>query len=214
MAARRSPWLPVASTSTRRRGTVSMSMMSRVSGKLSRTSAARAVLSMVFIARPRTTGVRPAARPASARVFRRATFEAKVVATTRPSASCISWPIGSISVASERPGWRLKTFVELTGEHADARRRRARASLAVSNGSPTSGVGSDLKSALWKIRPAGVSMTRAELSGIEWAIGKKPTLNGPACTACGQGPTWRTASVGWPARSIFDLASAAVKRRA
>ena len=57
-------------------------------------------------------------------------------------------------------------------------------------------------------------MTSAELSGIECEIGRKPTVNGPACTTCGQGASWRTASVGWPARSIFDLASAAVKRRA
>ena len=58
---------------------------------------------MVFIARPSTTTSRPAALPACASVRSRATFEAKVVATTIPSAACISWPIGSISEASERP---------------------------------------------------------------------------------------------------------------
>ena len=107
----------------------------------------------------------------------------------------------------------MKTFVESQASTFTPSSPSPRRACA-SNGSPTSGVGSDLKSALWKTRPAGVSMTSAELSGIECAIGRKPTLKGPAWTTCGQGASCRTASVGWPARSIFDLASAAVKRRA
>ena len=112
LAARRSPWLPVASTSRLPRGTVSMSSTSRTGGNPSSTSAACAVFSIVFIARPSTTTCRPAACPASASVFSRATFEAKVVATTSPSVARISAPTGSVSVASERPGWTLKTLVE------------------------------------------------------------------------------------------------------
>ena len=136
-----------------------------------------------------------------------------MVATTIPSASCISRPTGSISVASERPACRLKTLVESQASTFTPASPSAR-NASGSNASPTSGVGSALKSPLCRIRPAGVSMTSAELSGIECAIGRNPTVNGPACTTCGQGASWRTALVSCPARSIFPCASAAVKRRA
>ncbi len=63
-------------------------------------------------------------------------------------------------------------------------------------------------------RPAGVSISRLEHSGIECDTGTKPTVNGPACTTCGHGWAWRTIAVSWPARSIFICAIAAVKRRA
>ena len=108
------------------------------------------------------------------------------------SASAIRSPIGSISDASDRPAWVLKTFVESqvsTFTPPCLFRSPSALSAAGSNGSPTSGVGSALKSAEWKMRPAGVSMTSAELSGIECAIGMKPTVNGPAWTTCGQAST-------------------------
>jgi hypothetical protein len=75
-------------------------------------------------------------------------------------------------------------------------------------------VGSTLKSAECTIRPAGVSITRLEHSGIECETGTKPTVNGPACTVFGHTSACRTAMVSCPARSIFSLACAAVKRRA
>ncbi len=64
------------------------------------------------------------------------------------------------------------------------------------------------------MRPAGVSITSADASGIECAIGRNPTVKGPACTVCGQASAWCTAVVSCPERSILFLASAAVKRRA
>ena len=42
-------------------------------------------VTILFIARPSRQIDRPAIRPASAKVFNRATFDAKVVATTNPS---------------------------------------------------------------------------------------------------------------------------------
>jgi hypothetical protein len=83
-----------------------------------------------------------------------------------------------------------------------------------SNGSPTTGVGSTLKSPVCSTRPAGVSMTRHEASGIECETGTNPTANGPTWVTCGHGCTTRTSQVSWPDRSIFDFASSPVKRRA
>lgn len=173
----------------------------------------RAVLSIVFMARPSTTILRPAARPASASVFSRATFEAKVVATTIPSAPRISASIGSASVASERPGWGENTLVEsqvIASTPASPIARKAPSS----KGSPTTGVRSTLKSAVCRIRPSGVSIKSDEHSGIECDTGTKPTWNGPAWTTCGQAWACRTMAVSWPARSILFWAIAAVKRRA
>ena len=212
-AARRSPWLPVASTSNWWRGTPSISSTSSVGGKPPSTSVARAVFSIVFIARPTTTTCRPAARPASASVLSRATLEAKVVATTMPLAPAISSVIGAASVASDRPGWLEKTLVESQISAFTPLSPMAR-KVTGSNGSPTIGVASTLKSPECTIRPAGVSITRLELSGIECDTGTKPTLNGPASTMCGQGSACRTWPVSSPARSILPLASSAVKRRA
>jgi hypothetical protein len=92
------------------------------------------------------------------------------------------------------------------------RRSRGRARAGIR--SPTTGVGSTLKSAECTTRPAGVSITRLELSGIECETGTKPTVNGPACTTRGQASTWCTSVVSCPARSILSFACAAVKRRA
>ncbi len=168
---------------------------------------------MVFIARPSTTTSRPAALPASASVFSRATFEAKVVAATMPSALRTSAVIGAASEASDRPGWLECTLVESQTSALTPASPMAR-KVAGSKGSPTSGVGSTLKSPLCRIRPAGVSITRQDASGIECDTGTKPTVKGPAWVTCGQASTCRTSSVPWPARSILPLASAAVKRRA
>ena len=62
--------------------------------------------------------------------------------------------------------------------------------------------------------PAGVSMMRAELSGMEWLTGTNCTRKGPASTTSGRGLTTRIGSVGSPASSIFNAAIAAVKARA
>ena len=64
------------------------------------------------------------------------------------------------------------------------------------------------------IRPAGVSMMSAALSGIEWLSGTNCTLNGPAFTTSGRGRTTVILSSGSPCSSIFRLAMAAVKGRA
>ena len=79
-----------------------------------------------------------------------------------------------------------------------------------SQGSPTRGVSSSLKSPVWTIRPAGVSIQRPELSGIEWLIGKNPTLKGPISTLSGQGATIVNASAGTPCSSSFRRAMFAV----
>ncbi len=65
---------------------------------------------------------------------------------------------------------------------------------ARSKASPTTGVSSILKSPVCTIRPAGVSITSAEASGIECDTGRNPTLNGPALTWLGQGSAVRTSS--------------------
>ena len=88
VAARRSPWLPVASTSRCRRGTrVDVEHVERL--RESRRAPRRRARSSAWCSSPGRARrpARPAARPASASVFSRATFEAKVVATTSPSAS-------------------------------------------------------------------------------------------------------------------------------
>jgi hypothetical protein len=91
-------------------------------------------------------------------------------------------------VLSDRPGVGTKTLVEsqisaLTPSSPIA------SNTASSNGSPTTGSVSSLKSAACTIRPAGVSMIMTEVSGIEWLIGTNCTLNGPASTVSGRGPT-------------------------
>jgi hypothetical protein len=63
-----------------------------------------AAATIFFIARPSRQTDRPAAMPACASVRTRATFEAKVVATTMPRASATSSVIGSTSADSDRPG--------------------------------------------------------------------------------------------------------------
>ncbi len=130
------------------------------------------------MARPRRQIERSAAAAASASVFSRATFEAKVVATTMPRAPAISAFSGSPSVASDRPGWSEKTLVEshisaFTGRSAAMARK-----VSSAQGSPTTGERSSLKSPEWTIRPAGVSITSAELSGDRVRDGHELHLEG------------------------------------
>ena len=189
LAARRSPWLPVTSSIRLRRGTSSASSGLTVLGNPDRTAASSDADSIRFIDRPRTQIVRSAARAASASVFSRATFDPNVVATTMPEQDLISSVRGSASVASERPSWVENTLVlsqviALTGRSATISAIRAS-----SQPSPTTGVWSILKSAEWKMRPAGVSITNAEDSGIECETGTNCTLNGPTSTVAGRGST-------------------------
>jgi hypothetical protein len=83
------------------------------------------------IARPSSTIDRPARRPASASVFSRATFEAKVVATTRPLDPATSLSISAPTLASDRPGCAEKTLVEsqISALHAILGRLRPRAGI-------------------------------------------------------------------------------------
>ena len=83
-----------------------------------------------------------------------------------------------------------------------------------SNGSPTTGVWSILKSPECTNRPPGVSMTSPALSGIECDTGTKPTVNGPACVTSGHGDTVFTLRGSSPASSILSRARCAVKARA
>ncbi len=91
--------------------------------------------------------MRSAARAASAKVFSRATFEPKVVATTMPGAALIRSVSAGPRVDSDRPGWVEKTLVlsqviALTGRSATIWAKRAS-----SQASPTTGSWSILKSA-------------------------------------------------------------------
>jgi len=214
-AARRSPWLPVTISIRLPRATSAASSGGITGGKPFSTPTSVATLTMRCIARPRRQIERPAACPASASVFSRATFEAKVVATTIPGCAAINSVSGPASVASERPGWGEKTLVL-----SQARSCTPPASWAIlcqssgSKASPTTGVPSSLKSPEWTIRPAGVSMISAELSGIEWLTGTNCTRKGPALTTSGRAATLRITSRGNPASSIFSVAIAAVKARA
>src|SRR6056297_4029280 len=137
---------------------------------------------------PYTTLFRSAA---SAKVLTRATLLAKVVATTMPLAPATSASISGPSALSDRPAWELNTLVE---SHISALTPGSAklAHTSGSNGSPTTGFPSILKSPECTTRPAGVSMTKPELSGMECEIGTKPTLNGPACVTSGQADTVRT----------------------
>ena len=168
---------------------------------------------MRFMARPMTQTERPASRPASASVLSRAMLEAKVVATTMPPAFAMSsWIAGRISL-SERPGWRTATFVE-SQTRARTPERETSSHRAGSKASPSTGVGSSLKSPVCTIRPTGVSMTRAELSGMECGTGMKCTLSGPHSTPAGKGSIVWTTSGSCPCSSILRRAMWAVKRRA
>ena len=167
-----------------------------------------------FMARPSRQIVRPAALPASAKVFNRATFDAKVVATTMPLEDAISSDNGTPRVDSDRPGSGENTFV-LSHISALIGRSAAIASKAASSqASPTMGLRSSLKSPECTMRPAGVSMTKAALSGIEWLTGTNCTSNGPAVITSGRGLTVRMASRAKPASSIFIRPKVAVKARA
>ena len=215
VAARRSPCEPVTISIRFWRGTSTASSGWIVPGKPLRTLASSATCTILRMARPKRQTERPAARPASARVFSRATFEAKVVATTIPFCEAMKSRKGATSVDSERPGLWVKTFVE--SQH---RTLTPAPSLAISchssgsKGSPTTGLPSSLKSPVCTTRPAGVSMMSAELSGIEWLTGTNCTRNGPTSIAFGRGSTTRIMSAARPASSIFIATSAAVKRRA
>ena len=122
------------------------------------------------IARPNRQTDRPAAVAASANVFKRAMFEANVVATTIPGASRISPVTSSMIDASERPAVGEKMFV-LSQTSALTPSFATSAQSASSNGSPQTGVRSILKSPEWMTRPSGLSITSPALSGIEWLIG-------------------------------------------
>ncbi len=185
-----------------------------VLGKLVRMPVSTAACTMRRIARPSRQICRPAATPASARVFSRAMFEAKVVATTICRWAMTKSRSGFASTASERPGCGEKTLVESQASTFTPRPSRAISCHRIgSKASPTIGEPSSLKSPLCTIRPAGVSMTSAALSGIEWLTGTNCTRNGPVSTTAGRGSTIRSASTGWPFSSSFIRASAPVKRR-
>ena len=182
-------------------------------GKLSSTPVLIDASIIRRIARPIRQTERPARSPASASVFTRATLEANVVATTMPDASRTSVSISGPTVASDRPACAENTLVEsqisalMPGFATSAQSAR-------SNGSPTSGVSSILKSPECTNRPCGASMTSPELSGIECEIGTNPTLNGPASTTSGQGDTVRTVSGDSSRSFILSRAIWAVKARA
>ena len=183
-------------------------------GKRSRMPASVATVIMRRMARPRRQILRPAATPASASVRRRAILLAKVVATTICFCAMTKSRIGLARIASERPGWGEKILVE-----SQVRTLIPCPSWAISchrigsKASPTTGVPSSLKSPVCTMRPAGVSMISAELSGIEWLTGTNCTRNGPTSTTAGRGAWICSWSVGWPASSSFSRASAPVKRR-
>ena len=115
-------------------------------------------------------------------------FEANVVATTMPPAPLTNCVIAGASVASDRPGLGENTLVEsqvrtLTPLFAISPHKTG------SNASPTMGDWSSLKSPVCTIRPAGVSITNAELSGIECEIGKNDTVISPTMVLAGHGST-------------------------
>ena len=117
-AARRSPWLPVTISIRLSRGISTACSGVTVFGKSFRTPVVTAASIIRRIARPRRQTERPAACPASASVFTRATFDAKVVATTMPRAFDTSASRSPESVASDRPGASEKALVE---SHTSAR---------------------------------------------------------------------------------------------
>ncbi len=177
--ARRSPCEPVTRIIRFWRSISLASSDGIVGGKSVKTPVAWETAIIFFIDRPITTTVRPASTPAWARVFRRATFDANVVATTRPLAVEISALIGFVRVASDRPGSGENTLV-LSQTSARTPSLATDCQSTGSNASPTCGLPSSLKSPECTIRPDGVSITKAELSGIECATGRKLTLKGPA----------------------------------
>ena len=140
-------------------------------------------------------------------------LEAKVVATTICFCVTTQSSSGFASTASDRPGWVLKTLVESHISAVIGVSPAISCHRIGSKASPTTGVPSSLKSPEWTIRPAGVSMISAALSGIEWLTGTNWTRKGPASTTSGRALTMRSLSTGWPASSIFMRASAPVKRR-
>jgi hypothetical protein len=92
-----------------------------------------------FIARPSRQTDRPAARPASASVFTRATFEAKVVATTMPPRP--SRAPGSRPQRRLRPARRPHEGVGRVADSALTPLARDLAQSASSKGSPTTASG-------------------------------------------------------------------------
>ena len=182
--ARRSPCEPVTNIIRLPRGTSSLSSSDTVGGKLVKTPVDCATAIMRCIARPSTSTVRPASTPACASVFSRATFDANVVATTSPSADRTKSVIGPIRVDSDRPGKGEKILV-LSQIIARTPFLATSCQSLGSNASPTKGAPSSLKSPVCTNRPSGVSITKAELSGIECATGRKLTVKGPALTVSG-----------------------------
>ena len=136
------------------------------------------------MARPIKQMDRPELVAASAKVRRRATLLANVVATTIAGASAINSAIDAFNVASDRPGCMENTFV-LSHTNALIPFFAISLNISRSKGSPTPGSVSILKSPECKTRPSGVSMTKALLSGMECEIGANPTLNGPTSTVSG-----------------------------
>ena len=213
LAARLSPWLPVTSSITFSRGRLETSSGPMTLGKPDRTPVSTEASIIRRMARPKRQIDRPARSPASARVFTRATLEAKVVATTILRASDTSFSTAGPTVASDRPACRENTLVEsqtsaLTPDLATSDHS------AGSQGSPTSGVWSSLKSPVWMTRPAGESITNALDSGIECEIGRKPTLNGPTSRVSGHAEQVRTALPSTPYSASLPRAILAVKARA
>ncbi len=90
------------------------------------------------MARPRRQTDRPASIPAIARVRTRATFDAKLVATTMPDCSETKRRISGPTVDSDRPSCALNTLVE---SQTSARTPSLETALqrSRSNGSPTPG---------------------------------------------------------------------------
>ena len=213
-AARRSPWDPGPTIKRPPRRASAAPPGNSVRGKPVSSPVSCATSTIRRIARPSRQTDRPASVAASAIVLRRATLEANVVATTMPDAPRIRSRSGPRRLDSLRPGWVEKTLVE-SQVSARTPLRPISSQTAASKGSPTTGSVLILKSAEWTIRPAGVSMTRPALSGIEWLIGTKPTVNGPIRTVSGQAGATVSADSGTsPRSSSLSRAMAAVKRRA
>ncbi len=169
-----------------------MSSFTRV-GKLSMAPVSSAVWIIRLIARPATTTDRPAACALSASVFRRATFDANVVAATAPFASRISFSSGARSGCSPpaEPGSKMLVLSHISASTPSS---PSFSSRAMSVALPRMGAGSSLKSPVCTILPAAVSIRSIAGSGMECVTCMKLTAKGPASIGVSQAASWMTLS--------------------
>ena len=139
-------------------------------------------------------------------------FDAKLDTSTRPCLVGMIWRNASPTTFSERVKPGRSAFVE-SPQSRSTPRLPSSASFPTSVRSPSTGVWSSFQSAVWKTRPADVSIAIPTVSGTECAMRTNSSRNGPSWSGGPSGSISRSSDArSRPCSSSFDLTRPSVSR--